>query len=270
MKKTIAPLLLAALIAACAYVPGGAGTGSATASPSPDGTANGHGLAGSWVLTDGTGPTGPIQILDDHRITLVIEGEEVGGRAACNIYGGTLAVDGDSIHISALSMTEMACDEPAMSAEAAYLASIGAVVSWERNGDELVLSGPEAELIFELQPPVPDEEIVGTAWVLESLLQGAAATSVLGEATLMLAADGTFIGSTGCRELRGRYVIFGDEIKFPDFAAEGECPADRQGQDAFVIAVLERGFSAAVEGAHLTLSDNAGHGLVYRAAPGIE
>jgi heat shock protein HslJ len=273
VKRTIAPLLLAALIASCAYGPGGgngSGNGSGTASPSPDGSGNAHGLAGAWVLTDGTGPTGPIQVLADYRITLVIEGDEAGGHAACNIYGGTLTVDGDALQISALSMTEMACDEPAMSAEAAYLAAIGVVDSWERDGDRLVLSGSQAELTFELEPPVPDEQIVGTTWVLESLIQGDAATSVLGEAFVMLTADGKFTGMTGCRELRGRYVMFGDEIDFAELSAEGECPADRRAQDAFVIDVLEGRLSATVEGTSLALSDDAGQGLVYRAAPGIE
>ena len=269
VNKTIAPFLLSVIIASCAYGPGGAGNGSGSASASPDGS-GGQGLAGSWVLTDGTGPTGPIQVLDNHRITLVIEGNDAGGRAACNIYGGTLTVDGDALQISALSMTEMACDEPAMTAEAAYLATISTVTSWARDSDRLVLSGPDAELTFELSPPVPDEEIVGTSWVLESLIQGEAASSVQGEAFLMLTADGTFTGMTGCREIRGRYVIFGDEIDFTELAADGECSADRRGQDAFVIDVLGDGFSATIEGGTLTLSDNAGQGLVYRAAPGIE
>ena len=225
---------------------------------------------GSWVLTDGSGPDGPIQILDGHRITLVIDGTDAGGRAACNLYGGTLTVNGGAVRISALSMTEMACEERPWSAESAYLAAIGAVAAWERQGDRLTLTGPEVGLTYELLPPVPDEEITGTDWVLDSLIQGDAVSSTLGEATLRLAADGTFAGSTGCRELAGRYVINGDEIDFVALVADGDCRAELQEQDAFVIDVLQGGFSATVDGASLTLTDNAGQGLGYRAAPGIE
>lgn len=269
MTKLTAGFLLTVLtilLASCAYGRAGAGSGT----PNPSQPAQGDGLAGTWRLTGGTGPDGPIQILPDHRITLVVEGTDAGGRAACNLYGGTLTVNGGGLRISALSMTEMACDEPAMSAEAAYLAAIGAVAAWERQGDRLTLTGPEVELSYELQPPVPDEEIVGTTWVLDSLIQGDAVSSVQGEALLMLTADGAFMGMTGCRELSGRYVISGDEIDFVDLAAVGECGAELQQQDAFVIDVLEGGFSASVDGASLTLTDNAGQGLGYRAAPGIE
>jgi heat shock protein HslJ len=261
--------VLTALMASCAY--GRAGAGSGTPNPSPP-AGPGDGLVGSWVLTDGTGPDGPIQILGDNRITLVIDGTDAGGRAACNLYGGTLTVNGSAVRISALSMTEMACNEPAMSAEAAYLAAIGAVAAWEREGDRLIMTGPDVELTYELQRPVPDEEIVGTTWVLESLIQGPAASSVQGEAFLMLTADGAFTGMTGCRELRGHYIVFGDEIQFTDLGAEGDCRAELEAQDRLVIEVLEGGFTASVDGATLTLSAgrNEGLGLVYRAAPGIE
>ena len=261
--------VLTVLLASCAY--GRAGSGSGTPKPSQP-AAPGDGLAGTWVLIDGTGPDGPIQILADNRITLVIEGTDAGGRAACNLYGGTLTVNGGTVQISTLSMTEMACVEPAMSAEAAYMAAIGAVAAWERQGDLLTLTGPEGQLTYELKPPVPDEEIVGTTWVLDSLIQGDAVSSVQGEAFLMLTADGALTGMTGCRELTGRYVIFGDEVRFTDLGAEGECRAELQAQDRMVIDVLEGGFTASVDGATLTLSAgrNEGLGLVYRAAPGIE
>jgi heat shock protein HslJ len=86
----------------------------------------------------------------------------------------------------------------------------------------------------------------------------------------MLTADGKFNGMTGCREVTGRYVIHGDVIDFVEMAADGECSPELEAQDRIVIEVLGDGFSATVDGPTLTLSDNAGLGLAYRAAPGIE
>lgn len=258
LVKRIGPILLLAILAAC--VTQGAETGPQVAADA----------AGSWVLASGTGPDGEIRIFDDHRITLTIQGGEVGGTSACNQYGGTIAFSGNAVRIGEIGGTEMACEPDVMATESAYAAALMAVTRWGRDGDQLRFTGEGVDLRFELLPPVPDEEIVGTTWVLESLIQGEAASSVQGEAFLMLTADGKFSGMTGCREIRGSYVVNGDVIDFVDLAAVGDCPPERQAQDRIVIEVLEGGFSATIDGASLTLSDNAGQGLVYHAAPGIE
>jgi heat shock protein HslJ len=274
VKRTIALLLLAALLVSCAYAgsstgPGsGPGSGAGIASPNPSDAGT---PAGSWILTRGTTPSGEIPVLDDHPITLTIDAEKVGGHAACNIYGGTVTIDGHAIQLSAMSMTEMAClDDKAMNAEAAYMSALAAVSTWARHDDELVLTGDGVQLTFGLRPPVPDAEIVGTSWVLDTLIQGDAASTVLGEATLSLAADGTFIGSTGCRELTGSYQISGEAIEFSDVTPTGSCSDELQGQDASVLDVLGGRVNATVDGSTLTLLGNDRHGLGYHAAPGIE
>jgi heat shock protein HslJ len=276
----IAPVLFAVLLVSCAYV--GSGNGSGDGNGSGNGTGSGQASpsanpseratpAGTWILTRGTTASGDISLSPGHPITLTIDAEKVGGHAACNIYGGTVAIDGDAIQLSAMSMTEMAClDETAMNAEAAYMSALDAVTAWARNGDQLILSGDGVELTFGLQPPVPDAEIVGTAWLLDTLIQGDAATTVLGEATLVFAADGTFIGSTGCRELTGSYEISGDAIDFSDVTPTGDCTHELRGQDGLVLDVLDGGVKASVDGSTLTLIGNDRQGLGYSAAPGIE
>jgi heat shock protein HslJ len=276
VKRITAPLLLAVLLVSCAYVGNGtgngtgSGAGSGQASPSANPSDRGTPV-GAWTLTRGTTASGDISLSPDHPITLTIDAEKVGGHAACNIYGGTVAIDGDAIQLSAMSMTEMAClDERAMNAEAVYMAALGEVVRWARDGDQLILSGDGVELTFGLQPPVPDAEIVGTTWVLDTLIQGDAASTVLGDATLVLAADGTFIGSTGCRKLTGSYEISGDAIDFSDVTPTGDCTHELRGQDSLVFDVLDGGVKATVDGSTLTLMGNDRQGLGYHAAPGIE
>jgi heat shock protein HslJ len=268
--------MLAFVLMSCAYVGGGTGSadgsgngnanGSRSANPSEPGSP-----AGSWILTKGTTPTGEIPVLDDHPITLIIDAEKAGGHAACNIYGGTATTDGDAIHLSAMSMTEMACiDDRAMNAEAAYMSALAAVTRWARDGDRLVLSGDGVELTFAVQPPVPDADIVGTSWILDTLIQGDAASTILGDATLVLAADGTFIGSTGCRELTGSYEISGDTIDFSDVTPAGDCAGELRGQDAMVLDVLDGSVTVTVDGSTLTLIGDNRHGLGYHAEPGDE
>jgi heat shock protein HslJ len=199
------------------------------------------------------------------RVTLNFLADEVNGQA-CNHYGGNYSIgDGGRITFDAMAMTEMACEEPMMTVEAAYHAALAAVSMATRDGERLTLSGPDAELVFRLLPPVPDEEIVGTRWHLDSLIQGDAASSVMGEAFLELSPDGTFEGTTGCRQIVGRYVLNGDTIDFVEMAANGECPAAMQQQDGLVLQVLGDGFVPAVDGRTLTMTDNGDLGLMYRS-----
>jgi heat shock protein HslJ len=62
----------------------------------------------SWVLT----AYGTSSLIPGTEITLEWEGGEVSGSAGCNTYGGTYQLSGDSISMSDLYNTEMACMEP--------------------------------------------------------------------------------------------------------------------------------------------------------------
>jgi heat shock protein HslJ len=178
-------LILAFLLSGCSLL---AGAGS----PSLD---------GDWQLQAGTNQGQPIPIAAGSTITLKIDGGKVGGSSACNIYGGTFKRSGASITISALSMTEMACQEDRMASEAAYLAALPRVNRASRTGESLVLGGPMVELSFVLVPPVANADLVGTRWVLDSLISGEVASSTVARATLLFRADATLAASTGCRDL---------------------------------------------------------------------
>ena len=255
-------VLVVVLVMATACARFGPGAGG-SASPRP--TGDPLDLAGAWVLTRGEGPDGPIQVPDGWRVTLNFTGEDEFGGQACNFYGGTynLGANG-AVTLSAMSMTEMACEEPMMTVEAAYHAALTAVTHAARSGDELTLRGEGTELVFSLLPPVPDEALQGTRWRLESLIQGDAVSSVQGDAWLILEADGTMTGSTGCRDLSGRYTVSGDQLTWTDLRADGECSADLETQDRHVLGVLDQPI-VAIEGNRLTLSRPDGTGLGYLA-----
>ena len=259
--RTVTALVGLLLVAtSCArFAPGGGG--SASPGPSDDSLD----LSGAWVLTRGEGPGGPIQVPDGWRVTLNFTGEDEFGGQACNYYGGTydLGADG-AVSFSNMFMTEMACEEPMMTVESTYHAALTAVNRAARSGNELTLRGDGAELVYSLLPPVPDEALQGTRWMLESLIQGDAVSSVQGDAWLILEPDGTMTGSTGCRDLSGRYVISGDQLMWTDLRAEGECSAGLEQQDRIVVGVLEQPI-VAIEGNRLTLSQPDGTGLGYLA-----
>ena len=253
MRRTLLLVVVLAAVTACEAF-GGPGGGAA-------------GIHGDWQLRSGTRDGQPIPLVEGHPITLTIDGATASGRAACNSYGGDIEIRGNSITLGEVASTLMACDPPAvMESEAAYLEALGSVDTARREGEGLILSGEGTELRFVRLPPVPAAELVDTVWVLDTLLIRDTAATTLGDrATLQLSSDGTLIGSTGCRSLRGRYVVSGGEILATELAAEGECPAEVAEQDSHVVTVLGDGFTAAVEGSVLTLMDPGGLGLGYHA-----
>jgi heat shock protein HslJ len=248
--RWIAVVAALAILSACALLPGAIGAA----------------LDGEWRLISGTQAGQPVPIVAGSRITLRVDGGTVGGSAACNTYSGTLEIHGTTIAISALSMTEMACQEDLMASEAAYLAALPRVTAAARSGDSLVLSGPGVELRYALVPPVADVNLVGTSWVLDSLISGDVVSSTVGgPATLQLNADGTILASTGCRTVNGQYTISGDVVQVTlapyDLIA---CAGSVGDQDAHVLRVISQRFTVAISGASLTVSAGA-EGLGYRA-----
>ena len=252
MTIRVAAVLAAALaLAACDLLPPPAG---------------GSDLDGEWRLVEGLHDGDAIPIRDDAPITMTIEGSELGGRAACNIYGGEADIDGERITIGAMSMTEMGCDGPVMEAEAAYLAALGEVERWVRGGESLTLSGQAVELTYALVPPTPDADLVGTRWVLDGLVDGDAVSSTMGDepATLTLRDDGRLSGSTGCRTFDGSYQLEDGAVRVTQLINDDRACPDLETQDEHVLAVIADGFDYEIEGAQLRLVDG-GLGLVYLA-----
>jgi len=248
---------MAGLLAAC---------GGGQAAPSDPDPSTGD-VVGDWVLTDGSIDGGDAPVVPDHRITMTITGSRINGTAACNGYGGEITMGADGLHLENLGQTAMACEDPAMTAEAAYMAALSRVREIVRDGDDLVARGDGIELRFEALAPPPTAELVETTWVLETVLVGDVAAAPMGEpATLELSGDGTFTGSTGCRAFSGEWMEQGDQIQAPSWGMDQTtCPAELSDQDGHVVTVIGDGFIPTIDGDLLTLMDPGGIGLVYRA-----
>lgn len=223
-------------------------------------------LAGSWQLESGTLHDAPIPQVSGYRITFTSEGSTFTGTAACNRYGGLFGVEAFAMTVQELVVTEMACEPAVMESEQAYLTALNLVDLAGREDGALVLTGRGVELRFIALPPVPTAALIGTVWVLESLVDGDVVSSAVGDnLTFELNDDGTLVALTGCRTLTGSYVVVGDEIETPQLGAAGECTADLVRQDGHVIGVFEGGFTTDIDGDRLTLTAAGEQGLVYRA-----
>lgn len=227
-------------------------------------------LAGtSWTLLDGSASGSSIPIVDGWPITLVFDDETLGGTSACNGYGGSYSVtDPPRIAIGGLGGTDMGCGGEVMASERAYLDALVAVteIEYADEGQELLLTGPDVRLRFGINEPVPTARIVGQLWLLETLIQGSETIPASGApALLLLNADGTLEGGTGCRSLSGQYVVSGNEILFTTFGADGgPCLEPVDFQDNVVVSVLGDGFVPSIEQGNLVLTSTGAEGLVYR------
>lgn len=229
-------------------------------------------LDGPWLLVSGTVDGSPVALVDGWDVTLTIDGDQVGGTAACNGYGGTVDTTDGAFMVADLGWTEKGCEPSVMDLEQAFLQSLMTISSYDLVDGVLTLGAPSAEWVFVPVAPVPDSEIVDTTWILDTYLDGDAATnmSIMELATLTLNADGTLTGSTSCRQLQGEWIATGSTVQFTSFAAiddptAGVCTPESQTLDGLIISVLESGFTVEIDGNRMTLTAAGNEGLSYRA-----
>ena len=139
--------LLAAAFAAIVVLVAACGGASVPSVPSVPPVALEPG--GEWLLTAGSVDGQQLTLVADAPVTFVVEGSNVSGRSACNQYFGQFALVDGHVSLSGLGGTEMACEEPIMTLEGAYLAGLAKIDAARMDGDALVLTGPGTELRFE-------------------------------------------------------------------------------------------------------------------------
>jgi heat shock protein HslJ len=104
---------------------------------------------GEWQLIEGSVDGQTLTLPPDVPVTLVVEGSGVSGRSGCNQYFGEFTLVDGRVTLGGLGGTEMACEEPIMALEAAYLGGLAKIDSARMDGETLVLTGPAVELRFE-------------------------------------------------------------------------------------------------------------------------
>jgi heat shock protein HslJ len=180
--------LLPFVLVACADDGGGSTDGGSTDPAAIEGI--------EWSLDRGSIASLISDAPQDAVVTIEFEDREVGGRAACNSYGGAYQARNDgSIAFEAFSVTEMACDEPLMALESAYLAALGQVTGFNVEGD-LTLAGGDVTLRFNAVPAPEPLPLVGTAWTLTTIASGDTVSSTIAgtDTTAELTVEGSIAG----------------------------------------------------------------------------
>jgi heat shock protein HslJ len=108
-----------------------------------------------WRLVEMGAPGAETPDLAQANVTLEFDDQgRAAGRSACNSYGGSVTVNGETIAFGEIASTMMACADPArMQLEQDYLAALNNADRFELGQDSLTIfySGGPARLVFARQ-----------------------------------------------------------------------------------------------------------------------
>ncbi len=265
-RRSLAPLpLIPLILVVCANT--GASDGQSPGSDPND-------LVGTvWVL-DGASTSGLVGAVPlGARVTLSFADARAHGTAACNSYGGAYRASEDgSLSFDAFAVTLMACAQPLMTLESAYLDVLAGVSSFEIGGaGDLKLSNGQSTLTFTRAVSPEPLPLAGTTWTLSSISSGDVVTSVISgtEITVVFSTDSTVGGSAGCNGFSGRYTTAGDSLSFSPLATTRmACKKYVMAQEHVFLDAMSRVRSYAIDGGQLTLFDASGASLLgFDGAP---
>lgn len=255
--------------------------GASDDAPRPaDGTAALLGV--DWRLSAMTDAKGdPLVVVEPAPLRFAKD--SVDATDGCNRIGGRATVRGDEIELGPLAATQMACvDRPAgFDAEVAHIAAVlSGTVRWSVSGDALTLTGPAGTLVYRPFLPAPaPTTLVGPTWdVVELGTTAGGVTSSVTHAgvSLTFSADGSFLGTVGCRAVGGTSRIEPDRLLQASVTLREPvttCPSGAEAKavqaytEEFVATLLDGTVPWSVADGRLTLGDGRTGRMVLEPAP---
>ena len=137
------------------------------------------------------------------------------------------------------------------------------------SGSELVLANNTTEIrLLDRTVADPDRPLIATRWIVETIVDRDTASSIPqgAVAQLLVNADGTFTGNTGCNHMGGAARITNVGLRFSGvFTTKMACEPDRMRLEQAVLGVLEGDVSYEIEADLLRLRHTGGKGIDLRA-----
>ena len=273
IKTTTTLVLLALVLAAGAC--GRERVPQAGAADSTSTSTGGEPWGRTFLSTSVTENGQPKALVDGTRITLnfFADGHRLGAQAGCNQMGGPASFQGGRLVVSDMATTEMGCDPPRHAQDEWLARFLTSKPSWARGGATLTLDNGTVRIGLEDREVAnPDRPLRGTKWVVDTLVEGDAASSVPAgvEAYLTVEEGKSFRGNTGCNGMGGNSDVHEarSTITFSEvITTKMACDDDRMRVERAVLATLEGDVRYQVDADVLRLDGPGGHGLRLRAAP---
>lgn len=96
--------------------------------------------------------------IDKSMITLNInEGGKLGGKSGCNVYGGSYGFENDTLKISDVFSTMMACDEMTMKFEQTFYQTLSAATKFSEADGMLTLTDPRSNSFLRFKKAAEDK-----------------------------------------------------------------------------------------------------------------
>ena len=114
-------------------------------------------LLGNWIVDSfETAPNSLAAPIEGTELSVVFGIASVGGDAGCNTYTGTYGTNGNVVRIGPLATTRMACEQPIMDQETAFLDALQGVARIERRADSTNLTDRNGNIKVALVRPTVD------------------------------------------------------------------------------------------------------------------
>lgn len=198
----------------------------------------------TWEVESFGESENPLPTLPDAKLTLNMLVDRYAGYNGCDWFLGVYDIEGDTLRYNTPATTATACEDIALSTQAAtYMSALVNITQYELEDDKLLTYtvGDQQMATFIPADPVPLE---GTAWT---------AKFVNAEDRMLMASsydltvsarfeNGTLTGFGGCNDYEADYVIDGNQITISNIqSAEEECsePAGASEIEAAYFAALE-------------------------------
>lgn len=199
------------------------------------------GLSGTeWTLAT----LGGTEALADTSVSLsLMDDDELSGSGGCNRFTGTWqSGDDDALTLNAGAMTMMACPEPIMNQETAFMTALADTRSHSRDDDELTLLN-EAEEELAVLRELERAELTDGEWEVTAFNNGQEAIVSVIEGTRITAVfddDDQLNGNGGCNQYMTTYSTEDDAITIePAGATRMACDQPIMDQETAYFAALE-------------------------------
>lgn len=174
------------------------------------------------------------------------------------------------------SSTDMACEN--MRFETAFAKLFQGRLAVRETPDTVTLKTAEGDMInLSTKPRTPDAPLVATVWTVDSLLDGATASSLPagagGRARFTLAADGSASGNLGCNRFNAKAAVEGGSVTFGPLTTTRMACLGPEGEVERALTGLFGGgpLQWRIQGDALTLtSAGSGAGITAKAASAVE
>lgn len=197
----------------------------------------------------------------------------VGGSSGCNSYSAPYEVEKNIINIGPSMGTLMACPDPIMEQENAYLKALESAKSYQLEDQNLVLADGEGTnlLVFEKNEQNPLE---GAEWEAISYNngKGAVVSVIIGsKITAVFGEDGVMSGSAGCNTYNAEFSVDGENITIGPAASTRKLCNNPEGimeQEQAYMAGLETASTYRIENDRLDMFTDEGSRVgTFRKVP---